>query len=215
MLTVEKFVCGPYSANAYIVTDDYTGKSILIDAPYESIRLIDALTAIKYDLSYILITHRHIDHIAGLHKAKSLTGSKVYIHKLDECGLYDAKANLAQNLRFDENKFYPERADGVFDDEITQLKFGTYTIKVMNTPGHTSGSVCYFIDDLLFSGDTLFKGSIGRTDFPTGNEKNMMDSLRQLYLIEDNYKLYPGHGEESTLDHEKFNNPYMQKALIL
>ena len=166
-MKVESFACGNYLANGYILTDEDTGKSIMIDAPFEAERLIKRVAEIKYDMQMILITHRHIDHLAAAARCKALTLADVYIHRLDECGLYSVHDSLASALNMCRDSFSPIRADLCFEEEETVIPFGSHDIRVLHTPGHTSGGVCYIIDDMLFSGDTLFKVSVGRTDFPS------------------------------------------------
>ena len=214
-MKVESFACGNYLANGYILTDEDTGKSIMIDAPFEAERLIKRVAEIKYDMQMILITHRHIDHLAAAARCKALTLAVVYIHRLDECGLYSVHDSLASALNMCRDSFSPIRADLCFEEEETVIPFGSHDIRVLHTPGHTSGGVCYIIDDMLFSGDTLFKESVGRTDFPSGNSDDLKTSLQRLYLLKGDYKVFPGHGDTTTLSYERENNPYIKEAIIL
>ena len=200
-----------FTANCYLVTDMATGESLLVDPGAYGERQRDYIKSQGIDsLKYILLTHGHFDHMLGVEKFRQEFSAKVVIHRLDEDKLSSAVKSLYS--RFDrENPFVSTSADiTVNDGDI--LPFGNETIEVIHTPGHTKGGVCYKIRDLLFTGDTLFKSTIGRTDFPDSDEMEMLESLIKLDKLELNYKIYPGHEGVTTLDFEKKTNQYMKLA---
>lgn len=199
-----------FGVNSYIVTADNMN-GVLIDAPEDGGYISSKLFEKGVRLKKILLTHGHCDHIASAARLAAETGAEVYIHSADYKKLSDGRGNLTEyfglppvepagNIRIIE--------DG---DVITQNEL---EFEVMNTPGHTSGSVCYMLGDNMFCGDTLFKNGMGRTDMPDGDEDVMTRTLIMLYEFDPahDYKLYPGHGECSSMSEERKNNPYMKYA---
>ena len=154
------------------------------------------------NITKILLTHRHYDHILGVAELKELTGAEVYISALDECGLYNPEDCLRRG------RLIPTRADVLLNDG-DEINIGDEIIRVIATPGHTVGSVCFAAGDYLFTGDTLFNANIGRCDLPTGNLQQMEESLKKLAGLDKDYIVYPGHGESSRLFYEIKNNPYL------
>lgn len=200
-----------FAANCYLVTDMATNESLLVDPGAYGERQKDYIKAQGIDnLKYILLTHGHFDHMLGVEKFRQEFSAKVVIHSLDEDKLSSAENSLYS--RFDRyNPFMATSADIVVKDGDS-IPFGNEDIEVIHTPGHTKGGVCYKIRDLLFTGDTLFKGTIGRTDFPDSDEMEMLESLIRLDKLDMNYKIYPGHEGVTTLDFEKQTNKYMKLA---
>ncbi len=197
-----------FCANCYLVTDMATNESLLVDPGAFAERQKDYIKSQGIEnLRYILLTHGHFDHMLGVEKFRQEFSAKVVIHPMDEDKLSSAEKSLYS--RFDrDNPFVPTGADISVNDGDT-LPFGNETIEVIHTPGHTKGGVCYKIRDLLFTGDTLFKGTIGRTDFPDSDENEMLESLIKLDKLDMDYKIYPGHEGVTTLDFEKKANQYM------
>ena len=198
-----------FTANCYLVTDIASGESFLVDPGAYGERQKDYIKAQGIDkLKYILLTHGHFDHMLGVEKFRQEFSAKVVIHSLDEDKLSSADKSLYS--RFDrENPFMPTSADILVKDG-DKLDLGDETIEVIHTPGHTKGGVCYKVRDLLFTGDTLFKTTIGRTDFPDSDENEMLSSLKKLYTMEGDFRIYPGHEGTSTLSYEKQTNRYMK-----
>ena len=200
-----------FTANCYLVTDMSTGESFLVDPGAYGKRQSDYIKSQGIDkLSYILLTHGHFDHMLGAEKFRQEFSAKVVIHCLDEDKLSSAVGSLYSHFDRD-NSFAPTSADITVKDGDT-LPFGKETIEVIHTPGHTKGGVCYKIRDLLFTGDTLFKSTIGRTDFPDSDEMEMLESLIKLDKLDMDYKIYPGHEGVTTLEFEKKANQYMKLA---
>ena len=190
--------------NCYLIVDEKTNKSALVDCTEYSQKMLDFIG--DTDLQYVLLTHGHFDHIIGTKAVKEKFGAKVAISAEDEGMLSSGRLSLALFCGAEQNDV---EADLILKDgEVITL--GETEIKVISTPGHTKGSVCFIAGEYLFSGDTLFCMSCGRTDFPGGSVPEMMNSLRKLVLLEGNYKVMPGHEEQTTLDFERMNNPYMR-----
>lgn len=196
-------VFGDLDNNCYLLLDETTNKSALIDCTVADDRMRELIG--DTDLQYILLTHGHFDHIGGVRDIKKEYGCKVVISSVDAPMLSSGKASLAAFCGVEQNDTEPDITVQDGDD----IELGTLKIKVLSTPGHTSGSVCYVVGDALFSGDTLFYCSCGRTDFPTGSSDDMIKSLKKLASLDGNYKVYTGHNQLSNLDFERKNNPYM------
>lgn len=198
----EKF--GSMDNNCSLIIDEKTNQSALVDCNEFSQKMIDMIG--DTDLKYILLTHGHFDHIIGVKSVKEKYGAQVVISKEDEPMLNSSKLSLAVFCNAPQNNVDADIIvkDG---DEIT---LGEIKIKVMATPGHTSGSVCYIAENCIFSGDTLFYCSCGRTDFPSGSPEQMMSSIQKLKALDGDYKVYTGHNSLTTLDFERKNNPYMK-----
>lgn len=204
MLDVKYAVFGKLENNCYLITDRATGKSALVDCAEDS----EEMRAFIGDaqLEYILLTHGHFDHITGVKGIKELTGAKAVISREDEPMLSSSRFSLAVFCGGTQNNTMAELVVG--DGDIITL--GESEIKVIATPGHTKGGVCYLCDDKLFTGDTLFFCSCGRTDFPGGSSTEIIASLKKLAALEGNLIVYPGHERTSTLDFERAANPYMK-----
>lgn len=196
-------VFGDLDNNCYLLLDETTNKSALIDCTVADDRMRELIG--DTDLQYILLTHGHFDHIGGVRDIKKEYGCKVVISSVDAPMLSSGKASLAAFCGAEQNDTKPD----ITVQDGDEIELGTLKIKVLSTPGHTSGSVCYVVGDALFSGDTLFYCSCGRTDFPTGSSDDMIKSLKKLASLDGNYKVYTGHNQLSNLDFERKNNPYM------
>lgn len=198
----EKF--GSMDNNCSLIIDEKTNQSALVDCNEFSQKMIDMIG--DTDLKYILLTHGHFDHIIGARDTKAKYGAKVVISSEDEPMLSSSKLSLAAFCNAPQNDV---EADIVVSDG-EEITLGDTVIKVMSTPGHTLGSVCYIAENCIFSGDTLFYCSCGRTDFPSGSPEQMMSSLQKLKALDGDYKVYTGHNNLTTLDFERKNNPYMK-----
>lgn len=196
-------VFGDLDNNCYLLLDETTNKSALIDCTVADDRMRELIG--DTDLQYILLTHGHFDHIGGVRDIKKEYGCKVVISSVDAPMLSSGKASLAAFCGAEQNDTEPD----ITVQDGDEIELGTLKIKVLSTPGHTSGSVCYVVGDALFSGDTLFYCSCGRTDFPTGSSDDMIKSLKKLASLDGNYKVYTGHNQLSNLDFERKNNSYM------
>ena len=211
MIKVEKHLAdmgGGFTINTYIVTDGETDEVAVVDPALPEESLMEKLQG--KNVKYILLTHGHFDHICGVKMIKDHTGASVVIHRDDEIMLHDAdKCEFTVNCYGHE---FPEVDADILTEDGTELMLGNTKITVMHTPGHSMGGVCYlFKEDLvMFSGDTLFRLCAGRTDLYGGNGRQELRSLASIGMLEGNYKVYPGHEEETTLDYERENNRYMR-----
>ena len=209
MLKVTTLTFPCFSANCYLITDESTGESLLIDPGSYGDRQRDFIKSQGIEsLKYILLTHGHFDHMIGVERFRNAFGGEVVIHQNDKDKISSAVGSLYS--RFEREIPFAEATADITVKDGDRLPFGGGEIEVIHTPGHTKGCVCYKIGDCLFTGDTLFRGSIGRTDFPDSNQNEMLASLKKLYSIEGDFKVYPGHEGTSTLSYEKQTNPYMK-----
>lgn len=187
---------GAYQTNCYLVWPEGGDRCLLIDPGYAVSMVAEQIDRRGLTLEAILLTHGHFDHVGGVRPLAQQTACRVFICKED--------LSLPQDWT-DGPLFYTD----VYG-EGDRLTLAGLTFTVMQTPGHTNGSVCLLFDHVLFSGDTLFCGSCGRTDFPGGNGAQMTRSLRRLAALPGDYKVYPGHGGSTTLERERQYNPYME-----
>ena len=205
MLSVKSAVFGGLQNNCYLITDKDTNKSALVDCTEFSDRMLDFIG--NADLEYILLTHGHFDHIGGVSEISKRFNAKVVISSIDAPMLSSSKLSLAAFCGAVHNNSSADIT--VEDNDVIEL--GNSEIYVISTPGHTSGSVCYMCDDNLFTGDTMFFCSCGRTDFPTGSPVDMQKSLNKLASLNGDYKIFAGHDKQSTLNFERKNNPYISR----
>lgn len=205
MLSVKYDVFGSLENNCYLITDYATGKSALVDCTEDSKKMMSFIE--NSNLEYILLTHGHYDHIGGVKAVKEKTGAKVVISGEDEKMLSSSRHSLAAFCGGVQNN---TAADIIISDGDV-IRLGESEIKVLATPGHTKGGVCYICDGKIFCGDTLFKCSCGRMDFPGGSVGEMLLSLEKIASLDGDLTVYPGHEEFSNLDFERKNNPYMNR----
>ncbi len=204
MLEIEKITSPEMDVNTYVVWQEGAEEAIVIDPSFAADRVLACLHAEGLQCRAILLTHGHFDHIAGVKRLKEQTGAPVAIHREDADMLFDAEKNLSRGFGLD---ITAAPADMELAQQI--YPFAGMEVKVLHTPGHSPGSVCYFIEDAIFSGDTLFNLGVGRTDFPGGNFQTLKESLEKLKLVKGEYAVYPGHGHSTSLAYEVDNNPYL------
>lgn len=199
-------------ANCYLLVDEKTGEAAIVDPAWYVDEFNDILEKNNAKLKYIMLTHGHFDHIFGVHGLKEATGAKVVIHFKDAEHLTDPRKSLAEGNMPEPQ--IPVSAD-VLLKEGDVITLGDEEIKVMSTPGHTMGSVCYIIESekTIISGDTLFCMTAGRTDFPDGSDELMIKSLKRLIALEGDYRVLPGHNRETTLESERKRNWYIRRMV--
>ena len=199
-------------ANCYLLVDEATGDAAVVDPAWYTDEFRLTLAENGANLKYILLTHGHFDHIFGVYGLREVTGAKVVIHKNDAGHLIDENKSLAKGNMPEPQK--PVEAD-ILVDEGDVITLGKSEIKVMHTPGHTMGSVCYVLEDdrVILSGDTLFCMTAGRTDFFDGSDELMIKSLKRLIALDGNYRVLPGHNRETTLESERTRNWYIRRMV--
>lgn len=209
MIKVESLVLGScFQSNCYIGINE-NNEAFAVDIGGEASVLLKYLEDNNITLTKIFLTHGHYDHIRGVAETAEKTGAEVYIHADDEIMMTDADASLARFVGADTFNAI-EKYNIVNDGDI--LDFCGNTVRVLHTPGHTPGCVCYIFDEMIFSGDTLFCGGIGRTDFPGSSSADMRVSLQKLAKLgeEKDYEVFPGHDEITKLSHELKYNIYLR-----
>ncbi|MCX6155793.1 MAG: MBL fold metallo-hydrolase [Candidatus Kapabacteria bacterium] len=200
---------GPLATNAYVVYDKLTHGAVLIDAPLEVSSIFESIISEnKLNVLGILLTHSHWDHSAEAAQLRRLTNAPIYIHPEDAYRLLDPNKHTIFQLPID---LEPAKPD-VLMKHGDIIEIGNIKLEVRHTPGHTEGCVCFVNaeNSLVFSGDTLFSGSVGRIDLPGGSKENLINSINNsLLTLGDNFKVYPGHGDSTSIGSERRNNIYI------
>jgi len=188
---IVRLLVGPLQANCYLVGCRKTGEAVVIDPGGDVPRIVAEAVKRNFQIRTLLNTHGHWDHTAGNAELKGITGAPVFIHAADAGQL-------------------STKPDG-FLEEGREVSFGTYTLRVLHTPGHSPGGVCLASPGIVFTGDTLFEGSIGRTDLEGGSHQKLIQGVRQkLFAMADEVRVYPGHGPQTTIGREKRDNPFFR-----
>ena len=186
---------GGYMTHCYILRQEASSKCLIIDPGYEAGRILSVLQQKQLEPEAILLTHGHFDHVGAVQDLAAET----------DCDVYIAEADLSLPPMITNGKLYYTHTYPA----AGTLNLAGLTIRVLPTPGHTPGSVCLLVEDTMFSGDTLFQGSCGRTDLPGGSWEQIAASLKTLAALPGDYRVLPGHGGETTLDRERQSNPYL------
>jgi glyoxylase-like metal-dependent hydrolase (beta-lactamase superfamily II) len=208
-MLVDSFPVGPLQCNCSIIACKETGEAAIVDAGGDALKIIEACQAHGLTIKYLLHTHAHFDHIVGSKELKEKTGAEILLHKGDQW-LYDNLSKQGQlfGFKFDQ----PLPVDRYLDDG-EEIQIGKLKTTVIHTPGHTPGSLCFSLADkesVLFSGDTLFHRSIGRTDLWGGSYEQIIDSIaNRLMTLDDSTRVIPGHGPDTDIWSEKKENPFL------
>lgn len=202
-----RFILGELVTNCYIIADESTKNAVLFDAPANADKILEYLDKNDLNLKIIFLTHAHFDHILALKELLDKTGAECMLHECEEKYLNNSSLNLSSDTASEIGLINNYKL--LKDNDV--INFDSITINVIHTPGHTEGSVCYLVNnDTLISGDTLFSGSIGRFDFPLGNFENEISSIKnKLLILNDETKVYPGHGFSTTIGKQRKDNPYL------
>lgn len=207
-IDIKTIPTGNYQANCYILTDGQ--RACIIDPGHEGNILLEALA--DYTLEAILLTHRHFDHVGAAQFIKDKTGAPIYMHEADLAAAQSEEAfREAQAV----NSFVPHAIKGadVLVEDGSRVDLSFIHFDVLHTPGHSAGGVCFYTDTDIFTGDTLFKGSMGRTDFESGNQNQLFTSLVKISKLPETLRVRPGHGGASSIQDEKSSNQFMQFAI--
>lgn len=202
-MKIECLPVGWLKANCYILSDEDSGRCAVIDPGGEPEKLLAYMRENGLKCDAILLTHAHDDHTKGVYGVMEGTGAKVYMHRGD-VGLTVRRTGLC----------FKEPVDTVFISEGDEIAVGSLRVRVLETPGHTPGGVCFICRDVIFSGDTLFKGSTGRADLG-GDFDTELHSLKKLAALPGEFRVLPGHADPTTLQTERDCNPYMRRAMEL
>jgi len=190
---LKKLVVGLYQANCYILGCKETKEGAVIDPGDEVPRIVAEISKSHLSIKYILLTHGHFDHSGGTKQLKAITKARVMIHRLD-----------ASELDF---------SPAGYLSEGQQLQLGTYLLTILHVPGHSPGGVCIQAPGVVFTGDSLFAGSIGRTDFHGGNHQQLIAGIiKKVFPLGDELRVYPGHGPNSTIGKERRTNPWFTQG---
>ena len=196
MLNIHTMPLGAYQTNCYMIWAEDSDQCVVIDPGYEPERILARIEKEGKTLASVLLTHGHFDHVGGVRTLAAETDCRVYLCQED----------LSMPPQMTAGPLYYTHTYGEGD----VLKIAGLSIRVIHTPGHTPGSVCLLAENAMFSGDTLFEGSCGRTDLPGGDWATIVKSLKRLAAMDTDYRVFPGHGGSTTLATEKRWNPYMR-----
>lgn len=203
----ESIIVGTLGTNCFIVADEESKEALVVDPGAEAVRIYNKLEKLELKLKYIVVTHGHWDHISGVSELKRLTGAKILAHPEEEEMLNDPKLNLSIHSGA-LISFIPDETIG----DRMAFNVGKHKCEIIHIPGHSKGGICLFFRDekTLIAGDTLFYGSIARTDLYGGNHKLLIDSIKnKLLALDDDVKVYPGHGSSTTIGFERKKNPFL------
>jgi glyoxylase-like metal-dependent hydrolase (beta-lactamase superfamily II) len=206
LLKCDCLVVGPIETNCYFLYDEETKDCLIFDPGYEAERIIGIVQKKEFNVKAILLTHGHFDHIMAAERVRKEIGAEIYAAKEEEALLLDPSKNVSGMAGVSASL----KADEWFYDG-QELEMLGQTMRCILTPGHTKGGMCYYFPKagMLFSGDTLFQESVGRTDFPTGSSRELIHSVREkLFVLPDAVRVYPGHGLMTTIQNERMFNPY-------
>lgn len=199
-MIVKTYPLGELQTNCYLAIDEKTNKAAIIDPGAEANYLIKEIKNLGIEIEVILLTHCHFDHNGAVEELKKEYDVDVYLNKaeeeymeMDNSGIFGKLPNIYK-----------------FINEGDEIKVGELGLKAIFTPGHTKGGTCFLVEDKVFTGDTLFQGSIGRTDFLGGSYNELIESIQsKLMILDDNIEVYPGHGPKSTIIYERTRNPFL------
>lgn len=207
-IRIGRMTLGVCATNCYFLYREGSSEIIFVDPADRGADIYEALKKKGLKIAAILLTHGHFDHIWGAQKLRELSGAKIYALDAEKVVCQDAYVNVSAQAG---RKATIDPDEWLTDGQ--ELSFAGVSLKVIATPGHTIGSCCYYVPEagFLVAGDTLFAGSVGRTDFPTGSMSKLIRSIKEkLFVLPDETKVYPGHGEETTIGEEKQYNPFCQ-----
>lgn len=205
---LDHHVVGPLACNCYVVGDPLTRRAIVIDPGDDADVLVEGISTKGVVVEAIVATHAHFDHIVAAERLRELTGAPFYLHDSDRFLLdwMQTSGRLVLGIELS-----PPPAVDTAAAEGDVLVVGSAKLEVVHTPGHSPGSISLIADNAIFSGDTLFAGSVGRTDLPGGDTQTLLRAIvEKLFTLDGNLPVYPGHGPATTLEHERRHNPFVR-----
>jgi len=206
-MIIKNIIVGPLETNTYIIGDDNTQVAMVIDPGDEPDRIMDEIEKLGLKVEKIVLTHAHFDHIGASGDIKTRTGAEILLHR-DDLETYRYAKDQAVMFGFDIDDLpSPDR----FLTEGDEIRVGRLIFKVLHTPGHSKGGICLYGEGILVSGDTIFQGSVGRTDFPGGSVQELASSFRRLLSLPEDTRILPGHGPETTVKIERETNYFVRE----
>lgn len=202
-MIIKKIIVGPLENNCFIIADKNTKEALIIDPGDEPDRIIDLINENNFKVKYIVCTHAHFDHVGAVPELKKETGAHIVIHG-DELEIYNSTRDQAATFWGYELDPLPE--PDMLVSEGDKLEVGDLRFEILHTPGHSPGGICLYGEGILITGDTLFAGSVGRTDLYGGDIEKLKSSFKRLMSLSDEVRVLPGHGPESTIGKEKTDN---------
>lgn len=209
-MLIKNIVVGPLQVNCFIIADETSKKAVVIDPGDEPDRIMEIIKKNNLSVECIICTHGHFDHVGAVSELKQETGAEVLIHK-EELEIYNAAKDMAAFWGYDFDPLpEPDKLLKNGDDiEIGGLRFN-----ILHTAGHSPGGICLYGEGIVITGDTLFAGSVGRTDFYGGDMNKLKESFKRLMSLPENTRVLPGHGPETTIGHEKRENSFSEEVLL-
>jgi hydroxyacylglutathione hydrolase len=206
-MIIKKFIVGPLENNCFIIADENSKECLVIDPGDEPDRILNFINKNNFQLKYIICTHAHFDHVAAVSDIKEETKAKIVLHR-DDLEIYKSTKDQAAAWGF-ELESQPE--PDIFVSEGDKLEIGDLSFEIIHTPGHSPGGICLYGEGILITGDTLFAGSVGRTDLYGGDINKLKESFKRLLSLPDDVRVLPGHGPESTIGHERVDNFFLHE----
>ena len=206
-MIIKKLVVGSLENNCYIITDENTNECFITDPGDEPDRILDLIHKNNLIMKYIICTHAHFDHVAAIPEIKEETKARIVLHR-DDVGIYNSSKEHARLWGFElESQPAPDR----FVSEGDSVEVGDLRFEVLHAPGHSPGGICLYGEGIVITGDTLFAGSVGRTDLPGGDIRKLKQSFKRLMSLADGVRVLPGHGPESTIGRERADNFFVSE----
>ncbi|TAL26598.1 MAG: MBL fold metallo-hydrolase [Nitrospirae bacterium] len=206
-MLIKSLAVGQLEANCFIVADEKTKEAMAIDPGDEPDRIIEIIKENNLRVKYIVCTHAHFDHVGAISDIKDETGARIVIHQ-EERELYNGARDHAAFLGYE---LEPLPEPDMLVNEGDKLEIGDLKFEILHTPGHSPGGICLYGENVVFTGDTLFAGSVGRTDFYGGDMNKLKKSFSRLMSLPPDTKVFAGHGPSSTIKHEKASNFFMEE----
>lgn len=209
-MIIRSIVVGPLQVNCFIIGDEVSKEAIVIDPGDEPDMIMDIIKRNSLSVKYILCTHGHFDHVGAVSDIKRETGAKILTHE-DELVIYNAAKDMAAFWGYEIDPL-PEPDEFVKDGDT--INIGNLSFRIIHTPGHSPGGICLYGNGILVTGDTLFEGSVGRTDFYGGDMGKLKESFKRLMSLPEETKVLPGHGGETNIGREKKENMFSEESIL-